>query len=129
MESLKQIAGKLMNGYLPVAVKHNNFFVNDIPADLAIEHNQSWISSVICGVLDTIVQHSRETCIRITARKYGYVVVLEVKESGSVNGYAMACGLQQVNSLAEKIGGCLSISIQQPMTTVAFSFPNLPVAA
>jgi hypothetical protein len=42
----------------------------------------------------------------------------------------MACGLQDVQVLAEKIGGCLTISInKEKATTIAFSFPNLPIAA
>ncbi|MCR6718810.1 MAG: hypothetical protein NVV59_00655 [Chitinophagaceae bacterium] len=128
MESLQNLVGRLTQGYLSEAAKYKNIFVNEVPSDLGIEYNHSWVCSIINGLFNTIVQHSRETCIRISARRYGYVMVLEVKESGSVNGYAMACGLQEINSLAEKIGGCLSISVQQPTTTVAFSFPNLPLA-
>jgi len=129
MESLHQLVGRLSKIYLTEAVKYKNFFVNDVPSDMGIDYNHSWVSSIVSGLFNTVVQHSRDTCIRISARRYGYVMVLEVRESGSINGYAMACGLQEVSSLAEKIGGCLNISVQQPMTTVSFSFPNLPIAA
>jgi signal transduction histidine kinase len=129
MESLNQITGNLINNYVNQAAKHNSFFVNDIPRTLTVEFNQSWVRSVISNLLTTIVQHTRDTCIRLTARQYGYVLVLEVRESGSINGYAMACDLQESNAMAEKIGGCLSISVQDPMVTVAFSFPDLPAAA
>jgi hypothetical protein len=128
-EPLQHLAGSVMKKLLPDAVQNKNFFINDIPSNLAVEYNQDRIIAVLEGLLRTVLYHSRETCIRLSARQYGYVVVLELKESGSINDYAMACGLQEVNSLAEMIGGCLSISVQKPMTTVAFSFPNLPMAA
>ncbi len=128
-EPLHQLAGSVMRNLLPDAVQSKNFFINDIPSNLAIDYNQDRVLAVLEGLLRTVLFHSRETCIRLSARQYGYVVVLELKESGSINDYAMACGLQKVNELAETIGGCLSISVQKPMTTVAFSFPNLPMAA
>lgn len=77
-----------------------------------------------------VVRHAKDTCIRLSAKKFGHVIVFEIEESGCISSYAMACGLQDVQSLAAKIGGSLSISIQKPQnTTIAFSFPNLPVAA
>lgn len=129
METLQHLAGRIAGTFLPAAVRHNNFFINDIPADLPVDHNHEWVASVIGGMLATVIDHARDTCIRLSARKYGYVMVLEVRESGSINGYAMACGLQEVQGLAEKIGGCLNISITRPETTISFSFPNLPIAA
>ena len=130
MNTLKQLASRITGNFLPLAVRNNNFFINDIPSDLAVDHNKEWVSSIISGLLSTIVAHAKDTCIRLSAKKYGYVMVLEIHEAGSVNGYAMACSLQQVQSLAQKIGGCLNISIPRPeTTTIAFSFPNLPLAA
>ncbi len=130
MENLKQLASRITANFLPQAVKQNNFFVNDIPANLPIDYNHEWVSSIISGLVSTIVNHARNTCIRLSAKRFGYVMVLEIHEAGSANGYAMACSLQQVQSLAQKIGGCLNISIPKPeLTTIAFSFPNLPIAA
>lgn len=130
MDNLKQLTTRVADSYLPVAVRNNSFFMNDIPDNMLLEHNQEWISSIISGLLSAVVMHAKETCIRFTARKYGHVVVLEIRESGCISTYAMACGLQDVQSLAEKIGGCLTISVnKEKTTTIAFSFPNLPVAA
>jgi glucose-6-phosphate-specific signal transduction histidine kinase len=130
MDTLKQMTGRLASTFLPVAVRNHSFFMNDIPEDLPVEHNKEWVSSIISGLLGAVVMHAKETCIRLTARKYGHVVVLEIKESGCISTYAMACGLQDVQSLAEKIGGCLTINInKEKTTTIAFSFPNLPIAA
>lgn len=130
MDTLKQLTGRLAGTYLPVAVRNQSFFMNDIPADLPVEHNKEWVASIINGMLDAVVQHAKDTCIRLTARKYGHVIVMEIRESGCISTYAMACNLQDVQTLAQKIGGCLTISInKEKTTTIAFSFPNLPIAA
>jgi hypothetical protein len=130
MDTLKQLTSRLAGTFLPVAVRNQSFFMNDIPEHMPVEHNREWISSIISGLLSAVVTHARDTCIRLTARKYGHVVVLEIQESGCISTYAMACGLQDVQTLAEKIGGCLTISInKEKTTTIAFSFPNLPIAA
>ena len=130
MDSLKNLTSRLAENYLPVAVRNQSFFMNDIPEALRVEHNQEWISSIISGLLSAVVIHAKNTCIRFTARKYGHVVVLEIKESGCISTYAMACGLQDVQSMATKLGGTLSISIRKASSTmIAFSFPSLAVAA
>ena len=130
MDTLKQLTSRLAGNFLPIAIRNQSFFMNDIPEDLLVEHNREWISSIISGLLSAVVLHAKDTCIRLTARRYGHVIVLEIRESGCISTYAMACGLQDVQSLAEKIGGCLTISInKEKATTIAFSFPSLPVAA
>jgi glucose-6-phosphate-specific signal transduction histidine kinase len=130
MHTLKQLTGKIAGKYLPNAVRNHSFFMNDIPEDLPVEHNQEWVSSIINGLLNAVVLHAKDTCIRMNARKFGHVVVLEIQESGCISTYAMACGLQDVQTQAEKIGGCLTISInREKTTTISFSFPNLPIAA
>jgi hypothetical protein len=130
MDTLKQLTTRLASNFLPIAVRNESFFMNDIPDAMVVEHNQEWISSIISGLLSAVVLHAKGTCIRMTARKYGHVIVMEIRESGCISTYAMACGLQDVQTLAEKIGGCLTINInKEKTTTIAFSFPNLPIAA
>ena len=130
MENLHQLINRLTGIFLPAAVRNQSFFINDIPGDLPVDNNPQWVASVVSRMLSTVVNHVKDTCIRLSARKHGHVVILEIQESGSVNGYAMASELQQVNSLAEKIGGHLSISLPKAQTTsIAFSFPNVPSIA
>ena len=131
MESLNQFVSRLTVNHLPAAVQNHSFFINNIPADLAIENNRQWIASVISGLLSTVAGHAKNTCIRLSAKKNGHVIVFMIQESGNTNSYAMASDLSQAYLLAEKIGGCLSVSVPvMNNTTISFSFPNLqPVAA
>jgi hypothetical protein len=124
MENLNRLVRHLTGNYLPVAVSNHSFFVNDIPANVAVENYGQMITSVISRMLSIVTGHVKSTCIRLSARKVGDLTVMEIKESGTVNGYALASDLQTVNLLAEQMGGRLSISIPKPeITTISFSFP------
>jgi hypothetical protein len=130
MKNLNQIVNRLLSTHLSLAVRNRSFFVNDVPADLPVGHNREWIASVISGLLSTVTGHAKNTCIRLSARRHGHIIVLTIQESGNTNSYAMASELKQAYSLAEKIGGCLSISVPvMDNTTISFSFPNLPSIA
>lgn len=130
MKNLNQIVNRLLSTHLSLAVRNHSFFVNDVPADLPIDHNREWIASVISGLLSTVTGHAKNTCIRLSARRHGHIIVFTIHESGKSNSYAMASELKQAYSLAEKIGGCLSISVPvMDNTTISFSFPNLPSIA
>ncbi len=130
MENLNQLIDRLTTMFLPVAVKNKSFFINEVPVDLPIDSNPQWIASVVSRMMSTVVNHVNDTCIRFTAKKQGYIIVFEILKSGSIDSYSMANELQQVNSLAEKIGGHLSITLPKPQTTsIAFTFPNIPSVA
>jgi hypothetical protein len=125
MENLNQLVARLTGNYLQLAVNNHSFFVNDIPTNVPVQNNSQWIPSVISRMLSIVARNVRHTCIRLSAKQHGHLTVLEIQESGPVNGYALASDLQTVNLLAEQIGGQLSISIPKAaVTTISFSFPG-----
>lgn len=125
MENLNQLVDRLTAVFLPAAVRNQSFFLNDVPSDLAFDSNPQYIAPVVSRMIATVVNHVRDTCIRFTAKRHGNIVVLELQESGSINGFEMASELQQVNYLAERIGGYLSITLPKAETTsIAFCFPD-----
>lgn len=129
MEPLHHLVDRLITSFLPTAVRHHNFFINEIPGNLSVEHNNEWIASVISGMI-TITSNTKNNCIRFSAKKYGYVFVLEMKSTTRVTNHPLNPDLQQMQRLAEKIGGCLCINNQhEEKTLMSFSFPNLPIAA
>jgi hypothetical protein len=130
MENLHQLVDRLITSFLPAAVHNHNFFINEVPGELSVEHNKEWVASIISGMIATAVGNTRDNRIRFSAKKYGYVFVLELHEAGRANNYAVNTDLQQIQGLAEKIGGCLFInSHNEEKIVMSFSFPNLPVAA
>ena len=124
MNNLNQLIERLTGLFVPTAENNQSYFVNDVPHDLSIDHHPQSISPVIYRMLSAIVNHVKNASIRLTARKLGQLTVLEILESGSINSYAMANELQEVNLLAERMGGGLNIMLHGGnMTSVVFSFP------
>jgi signal transduction histidine kinase len=122
---LQNVVDKLINTLSTVATRNKSSFVNDIPSKLDIGTDENGVISVINGLLRSVINNSRESCIRISAKEmYGKMVTISVKDSNSFNTYAVACSLQDVVPLAEKLGGRLDIiSERRKETTIAFRFP------
>jgi hypothetical protein len=128
MNNLKQIVSHLTDSYVPRAACNHCFFVNEIPADLSLDYNRELIASVISGLLSTVTGHASNTGIYLSARRHGHIIVFNIIESGNTDSYDMAGELKQAFLLAEKLGGCLSISVPvMADTSISFSFPNLPL--
>jgi len=122
---LQNLVDGLIKTLLPVAVRNNSSFVNDVPSKLNIRCDGNIVASVINGLLLSVINNARETCISISAKEmYGKMVMVSIKDSNSFNTYAVACSLQDVVPLAKKIGGELAITNpKQQVTTVVFKFP------
>lgn len=128
--TLQQLAARLVQSFLPVATRNKNHFINDIPDDLFIGADPELVASILSGLLGTVTKNAHESCIRISARVYGNVVLVHVKDYNNLNYLPSENGLQQLQPLAEKIGGSVGVTSQrQNVTTFAFSFPNMPMAA
>ncbi|MFI5129542.1 MAG: hypothetical protein ACHQFX_06100 [Chitinophagales bacterium] len=122
---LQNAVERLIKSLGPVAIRNRSSFVNDIPANLEIGNDENKVISVISGLLRSVINNARESCLRISAKEmYGTMVTVSVKDSNSYDTYAVACSLQDVVPLAEKIGGQLNIiSEKEKVTTFTFRFP------
>jgi len=109
---------------------HEKTIVNDIPAGLRVSADQHQLAAVIGSLLDTVIGHTRSKQIRISAKSYGNVTLLHIKDKSQLNSPDFANSLVDVQELAEKLNGNVSVtSYRNEVTTVAFSFMNLPDAA
>ena len=123
--ALQNLIDRLIAPLVPIAARNNSFIVNDVPSFLKFGHDEKGVASVIDGILRSVIHNARESCIRVSAQLlYGKMIVVSVKDSNSFNTYAVACSLQDVLPLAQKLGGGLDIMNQrQKVTTIAFRFP------
>lgn len=127
---LRQLASNLISSVLPAATRNDSFFVNDIPEDLDIDTDPQLVASILGGMLSTIAQHAKSSCIRLSAKIYHDVILVHVKDCSSSHSYDIYSVLQRLLPMAEKLGGYVGVSShRQNVTTVAFSFPNFRVAA
>ncbi len=122
---LHLMVNRISTGSLPSATRKNSFIINDVPDDLEVNTDEHMLATVFGSLLNTVINNSENCCIRISAKLYGRVVLLHLKESHRLNCPAFAGNLRQVQQLAEKIGGTVSVSNERnEATTIVFSFVN-----
>lgn len=128
--TLYSLVRRLVAAVLPTSVRNKTFIINEIPLDLAVMANCENVTAVLSDLFNTIAIHTINSCIRISAKAYGHVILVQVKDENSMNTYTIANSLQAAQPLAEKIGGYLGVTSQRKNeTTIVFSFPNIPAAA
>jgi hypothetical protein len=129
--TLHLMVNRISASSLPSATRKNSFIINDVPADLQASTDENMLATIFGSLLNTVITHTENCCIRISAKVYGKVVLLHLKETHRLNSPAFAGNIRQVQQLAEKIGGSVSVSNNRnEATTIVFSFiNNLPLAA
>lgn len=86
------------------------------------------LASVLSGLLSAVVTHSKNSCIRLSAKIYGNVVLVQVKDSTASNTGAVENEVRQLQPIAEKMLGSVIVnSYRKNMTTITFAFPNMPL--
>ena len=128
--SLHHLMGTLLPGLQKTAVCRNSFFVNDIPPNIVISADKNIVSSVVANLLRIVSRNADNSCIRVSAKAYHNVVLIQVTDNNTCNNYALNASLSQVQPLISKIGGFIDVNSQrQKSTTIGFSFSNLPGVA
>ena len=130
--ALHLIVNRISAGSISSATRRHSFIVNDVPEDLQVNTtDENMLATVFGSLLHTVINNTENCCIRISAKSYGKVVLLNIKESYQIKSSAFHGNLRQVKQLAEKIGGTISISSDRSQeTNIVFSFlNNLPLAA
>lgn len=123
---LQEVTSRLVNTYMERVTRNNSFFVNDIPCDLLIETDPKLFSSILSGILAAVASSVKNSCIRLTVKTIGQVILVQVKESNGLNSHFMDTELQKLLPLAEKMKGSVSVTSQRKkITTITFGFPNV----
>jgi hypothetical protein len=128
--TLSQMVKNLTGSFQLFARRNKSVIVNDIPEDLFIDTDPELVATVLGGVISAVIKNAKESYIRLSAKTYGNVILVHIKDHNNFNYCPVENKLRQLSPLAEKIGGSVSVTSQRNnVTTFAFSFPNLPMAA
>jgi hypothetical protein len=123
--NLHELTDRLLQSFLPVAVRHRNLLVNDVPADIYIDTDRELAASVVSGLLSAIVGHVENGCIRLSAKIFDTMILFSVTDKSGYNNCGIIEGLQNVQPMADKIGAVLKIADnQENAAVIAFSFSN-----
>ncbi len=121
---LKQMVERLLISYQGVAQIQHSYFVNDIGDELSITTDTNLLSTLLGSLLYMTARCSRETRLRISARKYSNVVVLAIEDSSGLNNYEAISSMRHIRVLANKLGSV--IDFPRPEQSSGF-FISLPL--
>lgn len=128
--SLHDLVGKLSHSLAPAAMRNRSFIVNDVPYSICADVNEDLLASVLGKLINVVIMNTENSCIRITAKSFGNVVLIHVTDDGCLNYLSMSQNLTKIQSLAERLGGFVGFtSYRNKLTTIALSFLNRQVVA
>lgn len=128
--SLHNVVGSLINSLAPAANRHKSCIVNDVPIEIRTDVNENLLASVLGSLINAVLRNTQNSCIRITAKLYGNVVLLHIKDNGCFNHSSISQNLTRIQPQVEKLNGFVGItSYRNKLTTIAFSFVNSQIAA
>lgn len=120
---LTDVIDRLINTLLPKASRNKSFFVNDIPDHLQLKKESLPLASVLGGLLSTIASNTKDSCIWLSAKLYGNVILVHVKNSGIVRINEIEDELQVLQAIAGKNRGAIGFTSHQAnITSLTFSF-------
>lgn len=124
---LRPFVSIILNNFKTAAIQREVLLINDIPEDICIDANKEMLASVLKELIAVVIEPAENSCIQITAKVYTNVILLHLKDHNSIHSLAIE---RKLESLAERMGGVVTVSsLRKKLATVAFSFPNLPIAA
>jgi hypothetical protein len=122
---LRNLVNQLVSDSLPAAIQQKTIIVNEVPASMKIAADETMLSSVIGELLTTVVANSKKGSIYINAERFGDVVIFNIQDRNTNNGYALAYSIKSIESIAAELGGFITIKGQHQLeTTISLSFPN-----
>jgi len=125
INKLNDVVERLINTLLPRACSNKSFFVNDIPDHFRLEMESPAVTSVPGGILSAVISNVKDSCIRLSAKVYGNVVLVHVKNVNGFCPHAIQGQLQQLQALAEKNNGTIGFTSHQS-TIISLTFGFYP---
>jgi hypothetical protein len=118
-------------GSLATATRRGSFIVNDVPANFNIMADEHILATVFANLLNALITHTDNSCIRISAQLHGRVVMLSLKETHTVTAPNFTGSLREAQQLVERMGGNIVVTTDRNQaTTIVLSFLNrLEIAA
>jgi glucose-6-phosphate-specific signal transduction histidine kinase len=128
--SLNQLVDRLTDSLEPAIHRNKSFVINDVPENISTDINEELLASVLSRLLNMVIMHTENSRIMVSAKTYGNIILLHVKNDGCLNYDSISRNLGEIQSLAEKMGGFVGFtSFRNKLTTIAFSFTKMPYAA
>lgn len=129
-QPLQRLVDSIVSQITPETVAGNSRIVNEINPLLVLKTDPEIVESVIRDLITTLLENNRNRHIRISAKEYGNILLVHVKDFNNENPTMSETLPFSIIDKAKMISGYVGVTRHFDNTTVvAFSFPNLPLAA
>lgn len=123
--SLHHLINRISGSLSPATQRNKIVIINNVPDDICSNINENLVASVLSRLMNVIVMHTENSCIRISGKVFGNIVLLHIKDDGCLSYDSISHQLTEIQAQAEKIGGFVGFtSFRNKLTTIAFSFIN-----
>jgi hypothetical protein len=127
--SLYGIANDLITDTAPQAVNNHNYIINNVSPDLRIEASCTMVSSVLGKLFQTIIRHTQNSVILISAKAYGMTVLVQGKSKGTISP-GLPEDIGHACLKAQKTGGVIEmLQCENNQASIAYCFLNVAGAA
>jgi len=128
--NLHQLIDQLLVTFLPRAVRQNSIILNQVQQELPVVTDKNVLASVLGNLIYNTVALTTNNCIKVSAKTYSNVTLIHIRKDDFCYEEEIEKSFQPIQALAEKLGGCISVSSSESKgTTVTFTFLNLAGAA
>jgi len=123
--NLHQMVCFAASNSIPKAVQRNSFIVNEVAREFEIATDETILTTLLNNLLSEVVQHTKDSCIRIKAKEYDDIICVVIKDNSMFSNYSATGNLAKIKQLAKKMKGSLSIrNMEHKFTTILISFPT-----
>ncbi len=120
------VIDRLSESLEPLTISRNSTIINDVPPDLFVGTDKNLLASVLSTLLNELIRSSGEGTIQISAKLFGNVVLLHLKDQGGHDHSPIAQNILKIQPMVEKLRGYVGItSHRHDRTTIAFSFVDM----
>jgi len=128
--SLHELVSELVQSLLPLTIRRHNLVLNEISRDLHVGADENMLAYVLWSLINGAIQSNQNECIHIEAITMGDRLMILIKDVGTYFHHTISREYRQVQHVAEKLGGSISIENgKQYGTNAAFYISNNLVAA
>lgn len=102
-----------------------NTIINDVYEDLFVCTHKETLHAILVRLGKAIMKASQDSIIHISAKPIGNILLVHFKSNHAHHSQELTQGLQQTEALAERLGGCITISHNGKYgMDLAFTFVN-----
>lgn len=107
--SLHDLVSGLVQSLMPLSISRQNLVLNEISRDLRVDADEDMLAYVLWNLIKGAIQSTQNDCIHMEALTVGDRLMILIKDVGTYFHHTISREYRQVQLVAEKLGGSISI--------------------